>query len=329
MRILVTGGAGFIGSHYVRALLGGAFPGYENAGVTVLDKLTYAGRRTNLPPAAGTFTFVHGDIADGALLAEVLPGHDVIVNFAAESHVDRSIGDPAGFVTTNILGTQRLLQAALDHGAGTFVQVSTDEVYGSIDEGAWPETDPLAPNSPYSASKAGADLLCRAYHRTYGLDVRVTRCSNNYGPRQFPEKIIPLFVTNLLDGRKIPLYGDGGNMREWLHVDDHCRGIQLVLEKGSAGETYNIGGGVELTNVELATRLLAAHGAGWEMVEHVTDRPGHDRRYSIDSTKIRGLGYRPEVDFERGLAEVVRWYAENEHWWRPLARREGPRVVSR
>ncbi|GAA4604489.1 dTDP-glucose 4,6-dehydratase [Actinoallomurus liliacearum] len=330
MRFLVTGGAGFIGSNYVRALLCGAYPGFEDARVTVLDKLTYAGRLENLSAVAGhpDLTFVRGDIADGDLLRRLVPGHDFIVNFAAETHVDRSIGAAADFVGTNVLGTQRLLEAAVKSGIQTFVQISTDEVYGSIDEGSWVETDPLLPNSPYSASKAGADLLCRAYHRTYGLDVRVTRCSNNYGPRQFPEKIIPLFVTNLLDGRGIPLYGDGRNVREWLHVADHCRGIQLVLQKGSPGETYNIGGGVELTNADLARRLLAAHGVGWEMVEYVPDRPGHDLRYSVDTTKIRGLGYRPEVDFDEGLAEVVRWYADNEAWWRPLTSRDARDQIS-
>jgi dTDP-glucose 4,6-dehydratase len=320
MRFFVTGGAGFIGSHYVRALLRRGYPGWEDADVTVLDKLTYAGNLANLASVAGDpqFTFIRGDIGDGALLKEVVPGHDVIVNFAAESHVDRSIDDAGDFVVTNVLGTGRLLQAALEYGVQTFVQVSTDEVYGSIDDGAWRETEPLLPNSPYSASKAGADLLCRAFHRTYGLDVRITRCSNNYGPWQYPEKIIPLSIANLLDGRKIPVYGDGRNIREWLHVDDHCRGIQLVLEKGSAGETYNIGGGIELTNLELVGRLLEAVGEGWDMVEYVADRPGHDRRYSIDTTKIRGLGYRPKVDFDEGLVAVVRWYADNEDFWRPV-----------
>ncbi|MEV0408301.1 dTDP-glucose 4,6-dehydratase [Actinoallomurus sp. NPDC050550] len=328
MRFFVTGGAGFIGSHYVRALLRRGYPGWEDADVTVLDKLTYAGNLANLASVAGhpQFTFIRGDIGDGSLLKEVVPGHDVIVNFAAESHVDRSIDDAGDFVVTNVLGTQRLLQAALEYGVRTFVQVSTDEVYGSIDDGAWRETEPLLPNSPYSASKAGADLLCRAFYRTYGLDVRVTRCSNNYGPWQYPEKIIPLSIANLLDGRKIPLYGDGRNVREWLHVDDHCRGIQLVLEKGSAGETYNIGGGTELTNFELVGRLLEAVGEGWDMVEYVADRLGHDRRYSIDTTKIRGLGYRPEVDFDEGLAAVARWYADNEDFWRPLIEAERPTV---
>ncbi|WP_067175680.1 dTDP-glucose 4,6-dehydratase [Microtetraspora niveoalba] len=320
MRILVSGGAGFIGSHYVRCLLSGAYAGYEDAHVTVLDKLTYAGNLANLRPVDGNtrLTFVRGDITDAALLDELVPGHDVMVNFAAETHVDRSIAGAGDFVVTNVQGTQRLLQAALEHDVRTVVQVSTDEVYGSIDDGSWTEAEPLLPNSPYSAAKAGADLLCRAYHRTHGLDVRVTRCSNNYGPYQYPEKVIPLFVTNLIDGRPVPLYGDGRNVREWLHVDDHCRGIQLVLDKGSGGEIYNIGGGVELTNLELTERLLDALGAGWEMVERVPDRLGHDLRYSVDSSKIRSIGYTPLVDFDKGLDEVVRWYRDHEDWWRGL-----------
>ncbi len=320
MRILVPGGAGFIGSHYVRSLLSGRYPGYEDAHVTVLDKLTYAGNLSNLQQVARHpgYAFVQGDITDGRLLAETVRGHDVIVNFAAETHVDRSITGAGDFVMTNVYGTQRLLQAALEAEVRTVVQVSTDEVYGSIAEGAWTEEEPLLPNSPYSAAKAGSDLLCRAYHRTYGLDVRVTRCSNNYGPYQYPEKVVPLFVTNLIDGRPVPLYGDGRNVREWLHVDDHCRGIQLVLDKGAAGEVYNIGGGVELTNTQLTERLLAAFGVGWEMVTHVEDRPGHDRRYAVDSGKIRAIGYEPRVDFDDGLANVVRWYRDNPSWWRPL-----------
>ncbi|MFF0308456.1 dTDP-glucose 4,6-dehydratase [Streptosporangium sp. NPDC004379] len=322
MKILVSGGAGFIGSHYVRSLLSGEYPGYENVQVTVLDKLTYAGNPANLHPVAGhpRFTFVRGDITDVGLLADVVPGHHVIVNFAAETHVDRSITGPEDFVVTNVHGTQRLLQAALDTGVRTVVQVSTDEVYGSIAEGSWTESEPLLPNSPYAASKAGADLLCRAYHRTYGLDVRVTRCCNNYGPHQYPEKLIPLFVTNLIDGRRVPLYGDGRHIREWLHVDDHCRGIQLVLDKGSGGEIYNIGGGVELTNRELTERLLAAFGVGWEMVEPVPDRLGHDRRYALDSGKIEQIGYAPLVGFDEGLARTVRWYRDHQEWWRPLKR---------
>ncbi|MEU7861915.1 dTDP-glucose 4,6-dehydratase [Nonomuraea sp. NPDC049141] len=320
MRILIPGGAGFIGSCYVRALLSGGYAGYEDVQVTVLDKLTYAGNPANLDPVARhpRYAFVHGDITDGELLADVVPGHDVIVNFAAETHVDRSITGPGDFVLTNVYGTQRLLQAALEAEVPTVVQVSTDEVYGSIDAGSWTETEPLLPNSPYSAAKAGSDLLCRAYHQTYGLDVRVTRCTNNYGPYQYPEKVIPLFITNLIDGLPVPLYGDGGNVREWLHVEDHCRGVQLVLDKGSAGEVYNIGGGLDLTNRELTQALLDALGVGWEMVVQVEDRLGHDRRYSVDSGKIQALGYEPRIGFDEGLAQVVRWYQENQSWWRPL-----------
>jgi dTDP-glucose 4,6-dehydratase len=320
MRLLVAGAAGFIGSHYVRTLLSGEYLAYENARVTVLDKLTYAGNQANLEPVADNprFTFVEGDICDSVLLGDLVPGHDVVVNFAAETHVDRSIAGAADFVLTNVLGTQTLLQASLEGGVSRFVQVSTDEVYGSIPEGSWTESHLLEPNSPYSAAKAGGDLIARAYARTYGLDVCVTRCTNNYGPYQFPEKVIPLFVTNLLDGRKVPLYGDGLNVRDWLHVDDHCRGIQLVLEKGEPGEIYNIGGGIELTNRELTERLLEACGAGWDMVEHVQDRLGHDRRYSLDDEKLRGLGYSPLIGFETGLAETVAWYRENRSWWEPL-----------
>ncbi|GAA4195774.1 dTDP-glucose 4,6-dehydratase [Microbispora amethystogenes] len=325
MKILVAGAAGFIGSHYVRSLLSGAYPGYEDARVTVLDKLTYAGNPANLAPVetSPAFTFARGDVCDAALLRKLVPGHDVVVNFAAETHVDRSISGAGDFVTTNVLGTQRLLQAALEAGVRTFVQVSTDEVYGSVDEGTWTEAEPLLPNSPYSAAKAGADLLCRAYHRTYGMDVRVTRCSNNYGPYQYPEKVLPLFVTNLIDGRPVPLYGDGGNVREWLHVDDHCRGVQLVLDKGEPGEVYNIGGGVELSNLDLTRRILDAFGVGWEMVEHVPDRPGHDRRYALDSGKIRAIGHEPLTGFDEGLADVVRWYRDHQDWWRPLVHRRG------
>ncbi|SCF13247.1 dTDP-glucose 4,6-dehydratase [Micromonospora coriariae] len=289
--------------------------------VTVLDKLTYSGNPANLDPVRDDprLRFVQGDICDPALVDEVVPGHDVIVHLAAESHVDRSIAGAAPFVTTNVLGTQTLLDAALRHGIRRFVHVSTDEVYGSIDEGSWTETWPLAPNSPYSASKAGSDLLALAYHRTHGMDVVVTRSSNNYGPYQFPEKVIPLFVTNLLDGGTVPLYGDGGNVRDWLHVHDHCRGIALVQQKGRPGEVYHIGGGTELTNRELTGRLLEACGAGWDRVDPVPDRKGHDRRYSLDTTKIsKELGYAPSIDLERGLAATVRWYRDNRAWWEPL-----------
>jgi dTDP-glucose 4,6-dehydratase len=312
MRVLITGGAGFIGSQFVRDLLDEG--GFE---VTVLDSLTYAGKLDNLAGYPG-YRFVRGDISDPDLLATAVPGTDVLVNFAAETHVDRSIRDPSAFLRSNVLGVQVLLDAARAAGVTTFLQVSTDEVYGSIDEGSWPETDPLLPNSPYAAAKAGADLLCRSYHRTYGMDVRVTRCSNNYGPYQFPEKMIPLFVTNLLDGKQVPLYGDGGNVRDWLHVSDHCRGIRTVLAQGAPGEIYNIGGGTELTNTELTGLLLDACGADWSMVRHVEDRLGHDRRYSVDITKIKALGYAPQVDFAAGLSDVVRWYADHRVWWEPL-----------
>jgi len=253
MRVFVTGGAGFIGSHYVRTLLTGGYPSYPDAAVTVFDKLTYAGNLANLAPVADRpgYTFVQGDIADTKHLLEVLPGHDIVINFAAETHVDRSIVGAQDFVVTNVLGAQTLFEACLRTEIPRVVHVSTDEVYGSIDEGSWTEDWPLRPNSPYSAAKAGADLLARAYAITYGLDVSITRCSNNYGPYQFPEKVIPLFVTNLIDGRSVPLYGDGLNVRDWLHVDDHCRGVQLVAERGRPGEFYNIGGGRELTNKEL------------------------------------------------------------------------------
>ena len=324
MRVLVTGGAGFIGSHFVRTLLGGGFPGTSPALVTVLDKLTYSGVRTNLDPVAPDprLRFVEGDICDTALVDDLVSGHDTVVHFAAESHVDRSIQGAAPFEITNVLGTQNLLDAALRHGLGRFVHVSTDEVYGSIAEGSWTEDWPLAPNSPYSATKAGSDLLALAYHRTHKLDVVVTRCSNNYGPYQFPEKVIPLFVTNLLDGKKVPLYGDGGNVRDWLHVADHCTGIHLALVKGRAGEVYHIGGGTELTNRELTERLLAACGRDWDMVQPVEDRKGHDRRYSLDITKIQNeLGYAPAVTLDAGLAETIAWYRANRAWWEPLKER--------
>ncbi|GAB1690044.1 dTDP-glucose 4,6-dehydratase [Krasilnikovia sp. M28-CT-15] len=320
MRILVTGGAGFIGSQFTRDLLAGDCPGFEDARVTVLDKLTYAGNPANLAPVAGhpRYTFVHGDIADRDLLTTLLRGIDVVVNFAAETHVDRSISDASAFLSTNVLGVHALLEAARAADVTTFLQVSTDEVYGSIDAGSWPESDPLLPNSPYAAAKAGADLLCRAYHRTYGMDVRITRCSNNYGPYQFPEKVIPLFVTNLLDGHPVPLYGDGLNVRDWLHVADHCRGIRLVLAKGTPGEIYNIGGGTELTNRELTGLLLQACGRDWSMIRPVPDRPGHDRRYAVDTSKIRALGYSPTVAFPAGLADTVGWYHDHRSWWEPL-----------
>ncbi|MGW6723866.1 dTDP-glucose 4,6-dehydratase [Streptomyces sp. NPDC054995] len=321
MRIVVTGGAGFIGSHFVRQSLTGVYTGGVVPEVVVLDKLTYAGNRANLARVADDprLVFVHGDIGDRALAAEVIKRGDLVVHFAAESHVDRSIGGSEDFIRTNVLGTQVLLEVSLRAGVGKFVHVSTDEVYGSIDEGSWSEDRPLEPNSPYSASKASSDLLVRAFHRTHGLPVCITRCSNNYGPYQNPEKVIPLFVTRLLDGRKVPLYGDGGHVRDWLHVDDHCRAVALVAEKGEAGGVYNIGGGTELANRELTERLLRMTGADWSMVERVADRKGHDRRYSVDITKISTeLGYRPQVSFDEGLAETVEWYKKRRDWWEPL-----------
>ncbi|GJF29281.1 dTDP-glucose 4,6-dehydratase [Kitasatospora sp. NE20-6] len=320
MRILVTGGAGFIGSEFVRSQLRAD----ASARITVLDKLTYSGVEANLAPVADHpgYRFVRADICDPEAVDAAMAGHDVVVHFAAESHVDRSIEGAGPFVRTNVVGTQVLLDAARHHGVGRFVHVSTDEVYGSISEGSWTEDWPLAPNSPYSASKASSDLLALAYHRTHGMDVVVTRCSNNYGHHQFPEKVVPLFTTNLLDGRKVPLYGEGGNVRDWLHVSDHCRGIDLALRGGRAGRVYNIGGGTEITNKELTGLLLEAAGAGWDMVEHVEDRKGHDLRYSLDITRIREeLGYEPQVSFADGLADTIAWYRENRAWWEPLKAR--------
>ncbi|PPK69801.1 dTDP-glucose 4,6-dehydratase [Actinokineospora auranticolor] len=324
MRVLVTGGAGFIGSHYVRQALSGAYPALADAEVVVFDKLTYAGNRANLDPVADSarLRFVEGDICDAELVRTTMAGVDLVVHFAAESHVDRSILGAADFVLTNVLGTQVLLQAAVDAGVGRFVHVSTDEVYGSIDEGSWTEDHILEPNSPYSASKASSDLLARSFHRTHGLHVSITRCSNNYGPYQFPEKVIPLFTTNLLDGKQIPLYGDGLNVRDWLHVDDHCHGIQLVADGGRPGEIYNIGGGTELNNRELTDLLLKATGTDESFVRPVEDRKAHDRRYSVDITKISTeLGYRPRVSFEDGLAGTIDWYRDNRSWWEPLKQR--------
>ncbi|MEU0585346.1 dTDP-glucose 4,6-dehydratase [Streptomyces sp. NPDC006132] len=321
-RILVTGGAGFIGSAYVRALLGPNGP--PDVAVTVLDKLTYAGNPANLADvrAADGFAFVRGDICDANLVDELVAAHDQIVHFAAETHVDRSLFGAGVFVRTNVLGTQTLLDAALRHAPKIFIHISSDEVYGSIRDGSWPETDPLRPNSPYSASKAASDLIALSYHRTHGLEVRVTRCSNNYGPHQYPEKIVPLFITRLLDGRPVPLYGDGHNIRDWIHVDDHVRGIELVRTRGRPGEVYNIGAGDELSNLDLTGLLLHACGADWADVRFVEDRKGHDRRYSVDSTKIRTeLGFVPLKDLATGLTETVAWYRTHRSWWEPLQRR--------
>jgi dTDP-glucose 4,6-dehydratase len=324
MRLLVTGGAGFIGSNFVRMALNGNLEGLEDAQLTILDALTYSGTLTNLLSVEDSprLTFIHGDIRDQKTVQDAMLGHDAVVHFAAESHVDRSVDNSRIFVETNVLGTQTLLDQALVHGIEKFVHVSTDEVYGSIASGSWDEKEPLLPNSPYSASKAASDLLVRSYHVTHGLNTAITRCSNNYGPHHFPEKIIPLFVTNLLDGAKVPLYGDGHNIRDWLHVDDHCRGIALVLTKGKAGEIYNIGGGTELSNNELTDLLLEATGSNRDAIDKVADRKGHDLRYSVSIEKISSeLGYSPQVPFSRGLADVVQWYRDNRWWWEPLKER--------
>jgi dTDP-glucose 4,6-dehydratase len=318
VRLLVTGGAGFIGSNFVRRIVNGTYPGVSQ--LTVLDKLTYAGTLKNLEMLPKeSFEFIKGDIANPDLISDLTKRHDAIVNFAAESHVDRSITGARDFIETNVLGVQNLLAASLQNQVSVFVQVSTDEVYGSISEGSWSEEYPLLPNSPYSASKASADLICRSYNRTFGMDIRVTRCSNNYGPHQFPEKVIPLFVTNLIDNGKVPLYGNGQNVRDWLHVDDHCDGIYSVLSEGKSGNIYNIGGGRELTNRELTEIILRKFDRDDSSIEYVTDRLGHDLRYSVSHEKIsRELGYRPKINFEDGIEETIEWYKCNESWWRPL-----------
>jgi dTDP-glucose 4,6-dehydratase len=324
VRILVTGGAGFIGSNFVRRVLGDDYPELAGSTVTVLDALTYSGNLDNLVSVADNprYRFVHGSILDANLLDTLLPDVDAVVHFAAESHVDRSVRDAAPFVITNVVGTQTLLDALVRTPGKRLVHVSTDEVYGSIDDGSWGEDEPLLPNSPYSASKASSDLLVRAWHVTHGLNASITRCSNNYGPYHFPEKVIPLFITNLLDGLSVPLYGDGGNVRDWLHVDDHCRGIALVLTGGRAGQVYNIGGGTELSNRELTHLLLEATGRDESFITMVGDRKGHDRRYSVDHSLISAeLGYQPQVLFTDGLANTVQWYRDNRDWWQPLKAR--------
>ena len=313
MRILVTGGAGFIGANFVHRLL---VDGHE---VTVYDALAYAGNPANLAGLAerSDYQFVHADVRDGEALSMAMSGHDAVVHFAAESHVDRSIVDPARFVSTNCEGTDTVCRAALEVGLDRVVHVSTDEVYGSIDVGSFVESDALAPSSPYSASKAASDLIALSYHVTHGLPVVVTRSTNNYGRFQFPEKIVPLFITNLLRGGQVPLYGDGQNVRDWCHVDDNCAAVDLVLHEGVAGEIYNIGSGNELTNRHLAERLLALCGVGEDRIRMVDDRPGHDRRYSVDTTRIRSLGWAPSRDLDAGLEETVGWYRDHPEWWEP------------
>ncbi|MDR9797028.1 dTDP-glucose 4,6-dehydratase [Aeribacillus pallidus] len=320
MNLLVTGGAGFIGSNFVRYMLE-KHPNYK---VVNYDLLTYAGNLENLKDVENhlNYTFVKGDINNRELVDYLIKTHeiDVIVNFAAESHVDRSITDPDIFVKTNVLGTQALLDVAKANNIKKYVQISTDEVYGTLGEtGYFTEETPLAPNSPYSASKAGGDLLVRAYHETYGLNVNITRCSNNYGPYHFPEKLIPLMVTNALEGKELPIYGDGKNIRDWLYVKDHCAAIDLVIHKGRPGEVYNIGGHNERTNNEIVHLIVEKLGVSKDLIKYVADRPGHDRRYAIDPTKIMTeLGWKPQYTFETGILETIQWYIDNQEWWKNI-----------
>jgi dTDP-glucose 4,6-dehydratase len=317
VKVLVTGGAGFIGSNFVRY----AIAAHDDWTVTTLDKLTYAGRLENLESLANhpRHRFVKGDIADPAVAGPLVADADVVVNFAAETHVDRSIKNAGEFITTDVYGTFVLLEAARENkNLRRFVQISTDEVYGSVPVGSSRETDELKPRNPYSASKAGADRLAYSYWATYHVPVVITRASNNYGPNQFPEKIIPLFITNLIDDIPVPLYGDGQNERDWLHVEDHCRGVDLLIERGNAGEVYNIGGGNQVKNVDLTHRILELVGKPTSLIKPVADRPGHDRRYSLSTEKLESLGWAPLEHFEQGLARTVQWYRENEAWWRPI-----------
>jgi dTDP-glucose 4,6-dehydratase len=320
LRVLITGGAGFIGSNFARMFAAGNFPSLVS--IKVLDNLTYAGRLENLKPLEGNvgYQFIKGDICDVSTVREALADVDAVINFAAESHVDRSILNASSFIQSNVVGVQVLLDSIKEvSNKIRFIQVSTDEVYGSIEHNSWTEEWPLQPNSPYSASKASGELLARSYHKTHGIDVVITRCSNNYGTYHFPEKLIPLFITNLIEEKKVPLYGTGENVRDWLHVDDHCRGIFQVLSNGRSGEVYNIGGGRELTNNEITSLIIEAMGADESSIEFVEDRKGHDLRYSVDWTKInRELGYEPQIKFEDGLRETIQWYRDNETWWKPL-----------
>ena len=315
MKQFVTGGAGFIGSNYVRHVLANT-----DDEVTVYDALTYAGNLSTLRDVDDSprYSFVKGDICEPGALEDAMRGHDAVVHFAAESHVDRSIAGADDFVITNCFGTNVLMDTARRLGIERVIHVGTDEVYGSVEAGSSTEDDPLEPRSPYSASKAGSDLIALSYHHTHGLPVTVTRCTNNFGPYQFPEKAIPLFTTNLIEGQRIPLYGDGLNERDWLYVDDHCAGLLLVLHKGAIGEIYNIGAGNETPNRVLVDKLLGLFGVGEEMVRYVDDRLGHDRRYSVDIAKVTELGWRKQRTLDEALAETVDWYRANEWWWRPL-----------
>jgi dTDP-glucose 4,6-dehydratase len=315
-KILVTGGAGFIGSNFCRHMLG-KYPDYS---VVVLDALTYAGNMDNLQDMAENprFMFFHGDIRDKAIVENLVRNVDAVVNFAAETHVDRSIEDPGGFVLTDVYGVFTLLEACRKFGIEKFLHVSTDEVYGSIEEGSFAEGDPLEPNSPYSASKAGGELLARSYYVTYKVPVVVTRGSNNFGPYQYPEKLIPFFITNAMEDKPLPVYGDGGQVRDWIYVMDHCSGIDMVLHKGEPGTIVNVGGGNEHTNLEITKSILSLLGKPETLIKYVTDRPGHDRRYSLSCKRAEGMGWMPEYDFERALEDTVRWYKDNEAWWRKI-----------
>jgi dTDP-glucose 4,6-dehydratase len=317
VNVLVTGGAGFIGSNFIRY----ALDAHADWQITNLDKLTYAGRMETLTDLAGNarHTFVHGDVADAQVAAPLVKAADIVVHFAAETHVDRSILEAGAFIRTDVIGTFVLLEAARTaQNLKSFIQISTDEVYGSVPDGSSVETDELKPRNPYSASKAGADRLAYSYWATYGVPVIITRASNNYGPYQFPEKVIPLFITNALDDIPVPLYGAGLNIRDWMHVNDHCRGIDAVIARGTAGEVYNIGGGNEVRNVDLTHKLLALAGRPLSLIKPVQDRQGHDMRYSLNTGKLRELGWSPQVAFDEGLKNTVEWYRNNEWWWRPI-----------
>lgn len=326
-RILVTGGAGFIGSNFIRYMLE-----RHSYSIINLDALTYCGNLENLRDVEDhpRYTFIRGSITDRELVNRIIQDVDAVINFAAESHVDRSIQDPEIFIKTNVLGTQTLLEASRREGIERFIQISTDEVYGSAETGYFTEETPLAPNSPYSASKAAADLMVRAYHRTYGLPVNITRCSNNYGPYQFPEKLIPLMITNALEDRPLPVYGDGMNVRDWLHVEDHCSAIDLVLHHGRDGEVYNIGGNNERRNIDIVRLILRELGKDESLIRFVEDRPGHDRRYAIDATRIRNeLGWKPRYSFREGIRETINWYIRNRKWWENIKSGEYLRYYER
>lgn len=316
MKLLVTGGSGFIGSNFIHYMLE-KYPEYE---ITNLDKLTYAGNPENLLDVEkkSNYTFIKGDICDPSIVGRAMENKDFVVHFAAESHVDRSIEDSSAFVRTNVMGTHVLLESAINHRVERFIHISTDEVYGSTANGSFKENDILTPSSPYSSSKAGSDLLARSYHITHKLPVIVTRCTNNFGPNQYPEKLIPLFITNLLEGKKVPVYGTGKNVRDWIYVEDHCRAVDLILHQGNPGEIYNIGGGAEKTNLEITHCIMDLMGVDDSRIEFVKDRPGHDLRYSLDCSKLKSMGWKPMHSFEEAMKYTVDWYVENRSWWENL-----------